>query len=229
MDKVRVAIVTQSFFTGGGVPAVARMLTDGLNSQGFHADVFDVATSARDENSRRIVSPTTWVRRSLEGETVSGVRKWGANAAEIEVMRYRPRRSLTEALKSYDLIQVVAGSPALGCAVVGLNVPVVLQTATRARWERVSRHAADSGLLKSWRQVMTAMTGPLERRAVRGADCVLVENSRMAQWCVEQGQQNVQLVFPGVDIDRFSPGGPWRSDGPILISWGVSHPANSWW
>src|SRR5688572_4810768 len=102
----RIAIVTHGFGLGGGVPGVVRWLREGLKSLGgYSVDVHDLATSSRDRSSRRLVAPGSWLRSTLQSTAVvdqQSLRHWGANAVELEVMRYRPRRELTRALLDYD-------------------------------------------------------------------------------------------------------------------------------
>ena len=101
----------------GGVPNVARWLRGGLEAvSGYEVDIHDLATSRQDLNSRRCLRPETWFAGSLKGpfNQIADAQPWGANWVEFEPMRYRPRRELTRVLRSYDLIQVVAGGPALG-------------------------------------------------------------------------------------------------------------------
>ena len=116
----RIALVTQGFCIGGGVSTVARWLRSGLESTGnYSVDIHDLATSSKDAMSRRLARPKTWLRRSLRwlSDSDDGLQHWGANAVEVELMRYRPRVELTRTLRSYDLIQVVNGGPALAAAV----------------------------------------------------------------------------------------------------------------
>src|SRR5207245_4105606 len=139
-------------------------LRDSLRSIGYVVDVHDMATSSLDPYSRRLLEPMTWLRRSLQnpsgGEDL--VIHWGANAVEIETMRYRPRRELRKVLQTYDVIQVVAGSPALASCVIGTSVPVVLQAATAVRWERQWHLAQQAGLRRIWRNIMTSLTTQVE-------------------------------------------------------------------
>jgi glycosyltransferase involved in cell wall biosynthesis len=129
-------------------------------------------------------------------------------------MRYRPRRELTGVLRAYDLVQVVAGTPAWACAVLPATVPVVLQVATLARWERV---AFPGRLAGTWRRAMTAATARLDRAALRGVDAVLVENTEMLSAVRAVGQDRVELAPPGVDTEIYCPGTDgWRRDGHLL-------------
>jgi glycosyltransferase involved in cell wall biosynthesis len=217
--KKRVAIVTQGLDIGGGVPSVARWLQAALIATGrFSADVHDLATSSRDSASRRIASPSSWFKRSLATRSEAiGVTHWGANAVELEPMRYRRRAELTRALKEYDVIQVVAGGPAIANAVVSAGPPVFLQVATLTGWERPSQWRQRLSVVQSWRICMTRIISSRETAALRGANAVLVENERMLKHVRSLGQTRVLKVHPGVDVARFTPRTRgWASDGYIL-------------
>ena len=215
----RVAIVTAGFDIGGGVPTIARWLRHGLRSLGgYTVDIHDLATSSRDRFSRRLRSPRSWVRPTLRGVSGDdGVTHWGANAVEIESMRYRPRRELTRVLQSYDIIQVVSGGPALAAAVVRAGVPSVLQVASTVAWERQRQMAEQTGLIRLWRRGMTTLTTRVERYALHRVDVVLVENSTMLDYVRSLGHRRVIKAFPGVDTTIFSPPGlGWKREGYLL-------------
>jgi glycosyltransferase involved in cell wall biosynthesis len=142
---------------------------------------------------------------------------WGANAVEIEIMRYRPRRELTNTLRGYDIIQVVTGSPALALAGTGVGVPIVLQVATRVAWERKRLLEVDRGVLRFWRKGMTALGSSLERNVLRKVDAVLVENRVMAEYVRSCGQNRVITAMTGVDTAAFSPATDgWRRNRYLL-------------
>ena len=224
----RIALVTQGFGFGGGVPTVARWLRDGLESiGGYTVDLHDLATSRRDIYSRRILRPDTWLRRSLRGpfDEHLGAQRWGANLVELEPMRYRPRAELTRALRSYELIQVVAGGPALASAVTPTGLPVVLQVATTLRWERQARHANADARLLVWQDAMTAWASRIELKALRDVDAVLVENDAMLSFVSNAGQANVTKAPPGVDTERFCPPvAGWNREGHLLSVCRLSEP-----
>lgn len=216
----RVALVTHGFEVGGGVPSVARWLRAALQASGnYLVDVHDLATSSRDRSSRRIIAPRSWSRRSLlcRSSTDPGVFHWGANAVEVEIMRYRPRRELGAALQAYDVIQVVAGGAAWASAVTDIGVPVVLQVATLAAWERPAQLADQAWPIRAVRSAMTGLTTRAEDVALRDVDTVLVENSVMLEHVRSIGQARVVMARPGVDSDRFSPPSRgWQRDGYLL-------------
>jgi glycosyltransferase involved in cell wall biosynthesis len=218
-SRPTIALVTQGITSGGGVPTVASWLAEGLRTWGYSVDIHDLATSRRDPNSRQIARPATWMRGTLRGpyDRARDVQPWGANAVELEPMRYLPRPELSAALGNYDLIQVVAGAPALACAVLPAGPPVFLQVATRLRWERRQRHSSGAFGTRMWGETMTSFASRLEHRALQRVDGVFVENERMLSDVREAGQDNVWLAPPGVDTELFRPAASgWLRSGYLL-------------
>lgn len=216
----RVALVTTGFDIGGGVPTIARWLRDCLRSTGqYEVDVHDLATSSRDAHSRRLLAPNSWLRPSLRDRKLSSdsVVRWGANLVEMEAMRYRPRRELRQALQKYDIIQVVAGGPALAWAATGADAPIVLWVASVMAWERVTKMAVHTGPVGVWRRAMTRLTTRIERHAVRSADAVLVLNEALLDFMRAAGNNHAVKALPGVDTTTFSPSrSGWQRQGHLL-------------
>jgi glycosyltransferase involved in cell wall biosynthesis len=132
-------------------------------------------------------------------------------------MRYRPRAELTEALNSHDLIQVVAGGPALAAVAAKVSVPVILQVATIVNWERPMILAAKDLPHRIWGRLATTLTSHIEKGAIRRSDAILVENELMLQHIRSMGKSSVLKAPPGIDTDRFKPNPiGWRTDGYLL-------------
>jgi len=135
--------VVPALAAGGGVPAVADFLCGQIERTGrFRLRVFSLATSSRDDCSLRLLVPRTWRHGSRATTGVWNGREYthfGANGAEFEFRRIRSTPLLRRALAQCDLIQVVAGSPALAMAVMGCNKPIVLQAATRIGNARLAK------------------------------------------------------------------------------------------
>ncbi len=216
---IRVALVCQGLQIGGGVPTAARWLRDTLGSlPDIQVDVHDLATSSRDPASRMLRRPATWGRSSLrQPQDATGAIHWGANAVELEPMRYMPRAELTRALASYDLVHIMAGGPALAYVAHRAGRPVVLQMATFARWEREAILASWSRPARLRGHVMTALTTRIEAKAVRSASTVLVLNDQLAAAVRGLGQPKVAKAPLGVDTDRYRPRMEgWASNGYLL-------------
>ena len=214
----RVALVLQGFDVGGGIPATARWLRDGLHDKGdYRVDIHDLASSRSDPNSRRLLRPLSWPRRSLRRRGSNGVTYWGANGVELEPMRYRPRVELTRVLNEYDIVQIVAGAPALAGVARHVEAPVVLLTATLVEWERESQLSAMKGLIRLWRTFMTRLNVSTERRALRQVEHIFVINNHTREHLSEGGLDNVTFAPPGIDTERFTPHPEgWQSTGPLL-------------
>jgi glycosyltransferase involved in cell wall biosynthesis len=215
----RIALVTQGYEAGGGVATVAQWLHKALTSAGYEVEIHDLAASVRDSASRRILAPATWFRPTLSRPLVGPANgcHWGANAVELELLRYRRRGELTRALAQFDLVQVVAGGPALANVTIGCGVPVVVQAATLAAWERGPRMQSMPRVRRAWWKVMTALIARTERRALSSAQAVLVWNTAMRDEVQRYSNGELRLAFPGTDVQRFRPiETGWQRKGPLL-------------
>ncbi len=209
-----IAIVVPDLQEQGGVRTVAAFLLNTIEaSRKYKSKVISLATSSADDCSIRMLSPKSWF-----GGVRCESRKWcsrlythvGAVLPEFEFQRYRKRSALTQQVAGCDLIQVVSGSPAIGRAVSGLGIPVVLQVATRAVVERRRKEAEGGGFKLAWRRQMTRITDYFDDTAIRSADALMVENCWMQAYCEEVlSQQGSRVLFapPGVDASMFFPRG----------------------
>jgi D-inositol-3-phosphate glycosyltransferase len=219
--KYSVAIVVPGLSTGGGgVLSVASFLHQVLSaSHSYHPELVSIATSAHDSTSTRLMSPSSWLRGVQAVQNERQNKKFvhiGAHLTELEFQRYLPRRILTDLLNSYDLVQIVAGSPAWALVAKEVVPPVTLQVATLASLERRSKLAAISGYRRIWLSLMTSIVSTLDRKALQEVDIAFVEN----KWMLDHlrgfiGPQRVVFAPPGVDIKVFCPGN-YQPNGPIL-------------
>ncbi|HZP65440.1 MAG TPA: glycosyltransferase family 4 protein [Rudaea sp.] len=128
--------------------------------------------------------------------------------SELEFQRYLPRKALSELLRDCAVIQVVCGSAAWACSAIGIGKPVSVQVATRVRVERRARDSAPSGFAGRWRKAMTPITDRLERRGLRRAEAVQVENPWMLDFVrnTNAGRElDLRYAPPGIDAKLFSP------------------------
>lgn len=206
----RVAIVCPDLSVGGGVQSVTRFVLDCLTAAGdYQPYLVSLATSSEDRASSVFRWPSTWAGGAqVLQETSDGLDflHVGSSGAELEWLRYMKRPSLDRVLAPADLVHVVAGTPAWGLAVQRSGKPNVLHVATLTEWER-----ADSGgtrPLRVWRRAMTLGTKALDRRALRHADEVLAMNAQLAGFAQSCRGKAVSLLYPGTNVDWFSPGPP---------------------
>ncbi len=219
-----IAIVVPDLTRTGGLASVAHFLAGVVaDTDRYTADLISVALSSSDRASVQLRRPHTWIRGvQVRPETTDGTSydHVGAVASEIEYCRHQPRSALTERLNAYDLVQVVAGSPARAHVARTVDVPVALQVATLAREERTSALADGWHPLALWRRFMLRVTDRLDHSALRHVDAAFVENQWMYDHLTEHmPADDVVFAPPGVDTDRFTPGGP-PSDGDYLLSVG---------
>jgi len=200
---------------------VAAFLREALRRSGrYAADLISIATSSRDAASVRLSSPRSWRRGPQERlGTWAGIpfKHVGSHFAELEAVRYMPRRRLTEVLDDYDLVQVIAGTPSPACAVETVRRPKCLSVATTIFQDRQSALAKERGLAKIWRLGMTRINRALERRVLAQMNHVFAQSSYTRQLLkplVPDGR--LSLGWPGVDTSLFQPGGQHARDDYIL-------------
>lgn len=217
-----IALVVPALAEGGGVPAVADFIARGIEHSGaYDLRCFSLATSSNDKSSVRLRDPRSWsgVQLSLGEWCGRPYVHVGAWIAEIEFMRYRPRKALRAALTGCDLIQVVSGSPAAALSVCGLGKPVSLQCATLAGVERKRLLDSGSGGASAWRRWMTRVTDRLDHEALGRVDAIQIENAWMERLAksLRPDETSVRFAPPGVDAKIYRPQGERRFDAEGYI------------
>lgn len=208
--ELHIALVVPNMAFGGGVTTVGRFIRSALSDSGqFSVDLISLATSASDLDSVSILRPRSW-RKGIQVSEVNWdgftCRHVGSQWAEVEACRYQPRGALTEMLNSYDLVQIVAGSPAWGKVARDVLPPVALQVATLAAVERVRRQSIERSPVGAWRRLMTRLTSRIELEALDCADVVFVENDWMQEFVTQRlGEERVVFAPPGIDTSIFCP------------------------
>ena len=197
---------------GGGVPSVAQFIKDAAHRSGrYEIKLISLCMAGNEGSSRLLRSPSTWLRGPI---SVSG--RWkkmqfshiGANWAELEFQRYKPREILSEAVSSCDLIQVVSGCPAWANSVLGLGKPVSLQVATLVSVERKYLPHEYFDFKYWWRKLMTTLVSKLDIKTLKSVDAIQVENPWMFKFAssITVGRLvDLRYAPPGVDADRFKP------------------------
>jgi glycosyltransferase involved in cell wall biosynthesis len=221
--KPKVAIVVPGLMDGGGVPAVGVFLHEAINRSGrYAADLISIAVYSRDAASVRLLSPMSWWAGPQEiNGTWQGIpyKHIGSHLAEVEVARYMPRRLLSRRLNSYDVIQVVSGSPAFACVVSPLAKPKCLSVATTVAQDRRSALARESGLRRVWRAGMTGFNMMLERKILSCMDHVFAQSAythRLLAGLVSGGR--LSMGPPGVDTSLFRPGRDSEKDYILSVA-----------
>ncbi len=212
-QKKVIGVVVPSLEFSGGVQTIVEMLIQQIEiSEAYDYLLVSLATSSRDDCSTRIRNPSTFL-----GAPKIKILEWrgrkivhvGCALAELEFMRYRPRRILKKILAKCDVIQVVGGFPAWGATVLDCGKPVAVWAATRCQWERRRLLSENNGLITYWRWLMTYALNRLDDRVISKTDCMMVMNPLMLDYSLGRkasGSTSVVYAPPGVDIEWFSPG-----------------------
>lgn len=220
-EGLRVAIVCPEFRTEfGGEGGLATSVDFALTvarDRGWQTDVFSPRMSRRAPESRRLLKPSSWLKRIRIVRRPDGAINVGAHLAELEVMRYMPRKAFDEILDRYDVVVFIAGSPAAATMTRRLKTPVVLAAATLVEVERVRALEDAVGLSRHLTRTMTTFVSRMDRAAVRYPTHVLVLNGWMQRMCVDAGAKAVTVAPPGVETNRFVPLSEYQANGPIVM------------
>lgn len=205
---VRIALVTQGYFSAGGVQTVARWLRKNLLAGGFDVTVFEIEPSRNSRFSQSFMRPSSWFRGPTieQSERESYVFHVGSNFSDLEIARYLPKTQLTRHLNGYDIVQVVCGGPALAYVVKNVSGPVAVQMATLMKLERQALISRSRGLARLRIRAMTSMVSLVEMKALRRANFVQVENDEIYDKLIKRGVSGLTLAPPGVDTRVFRPG-----------------------
>jgi glycosyltransferase involved in cell wall biosynthesis len=185
----------------------------------YAPDVISLAISSRDAASLRLLSPASW-RRGVQvtSDTHQGVpyRHVGALLTEFEFQRYQPRPALTALLNQYDLVQVVAGTPAPALVTRAVHKPICLFIATMIQQERIAVLQRQKGWRWYWLRIMTEINAQIERIALQQIDYVFAESEyTRTLLSTFLPQDRVLLGIPGIDTLIFQPDA-YQTDGYIL-------------
>jgi D-inositol-3-phosphate glycosyltransferase len=206
----QVALVVPGLQYGGGVPTMALFLYRVLDRvDRYQPTVVSLAMAADDPLSVRLLAPSSWllgVQKRSGGWRGVPVVYVGACLAELEFQRFRPRAALTRVLASFDLIQVVSGTPAMALTAKELEKPTCLYVATTVRAERTSMMADTRGPRRLWLRLMTAINARSEPGAIRLVDHVfaLSEYAR-SQLSTMVQESRLSVGVPGIDTRLFYP------------------------
>lgn len=197
--------------TGGGVTSVTDFVADALGNDGMNVEILSLRMSRRAAESRRLLSPASWLRGVQTSETAINGRRViyvGSSLAELEPARFLPRRALDELVRHYDAIMVIAGTPAPCVALSRVKTPVLLQVATLVKHERKQYLREQPWAFRWHRTLSTWATMLLDRRGLSVPCVTIVENEWMYDYCRRMNVSGLTLQAPGVDLDFFTPAPP---------------------
>lgn len=201
---MRIALVTFSFTpeSPGGVSTVLIRILDILQSNlTAKIDIFSFRNS-RDKTrpkqffrgSRELTSQTARIG-SYENCDIFEIESFFSS---LEVMRYRKRTELQEKFESYDLVIVVTGILQFVNVIPVISRPILVQCATRLKWERKSQYPEMSLLKRVVLKLQVPILAIMERRVVRSKARFLTENVRTGDWIAKRSISPPDLWYPPV-------------------------------
>ena len=212
MKRHKITIIVFDISFTGGLSSVVRYLSDVIISSNIYdLKIISLASSSKDPLSRRIFKPSTWFgfpKSSKIHFLNYECFHVGADFSELEFQRYKSRQVLRDLLVDTDLIQVVAGSPAISLSVLGLGIPVFLQVATRSIVERKSLLNKDFSLLSIYRRLINILVDQIDNYCIKNVDSIFVENNWMFNYCSKMqldGAPQIHLAYPGINTYKFKP------------------------
>jgi D-inositol-3-phosphate glycosyltransferase len=208
-SQKKIAIVVLDVAIVGGLTSVVKYLAEIIKLSGkYDLEIISLASSRKDAVSLRLLNPLTWFSfpkyKYIDyfGYKCTHV---GAYFAELEPFRYKGRKILANILESSDLIQVVAGSPAVSLSVLNLGKPVLLQVATRSIVERESILRRRYSLP---RKLMTFVVNRIDDYCIKNVNSIFVENQWMFDYCKNlrpHDSSGVYLAAPGINTQKYAP------------------------
>jgi len=201
---MKIALVTFDFSPEryGGVNSVCLKILAALNCMmKCETEIISFANSKKNSNSVSLFNPKTYRnRRMSSGGLVHGipVTKIGSVGSELEFMRYRKRRELTEFFNEFDLIIVVTGILQFANVIPRVAVPVFVQCATRLKWERKSQYSHMPKVKQFALRSQLPFLAFQERRVIRSRFQFLPENSMMYLWISKRSKREPLIWYPGL-------------------------------
>jgi glycosyltransferase involved in cell wall biosynthesis len=212
MRKRKVAIVTFAFSSDapGGVSTVVIQIVRILASKcQFETTIFSVANTKdarrifgrsrnRDlhEDHKSAFGDTKLFQKSMfENCRVYEIKPY---ASEFEFMRYRKQRQLTGLFESYDLVIVVTGFLQFANVIPKLKTQVLVQCATRLKWERKSQYPSMSFLKKALLIAQIPILAFQEWRVLKTNVVFLPENTKMLDWLTPRSKSIPEKWYPPV-------------------------------
>lgn len=183
-----------------------------------------------DPLSRRILQPSSWPNppRYQQDNDHPWLTHWGSNLVEFENCRYTPRRELTARLNTYDVIQIISGTPALAYSTRQAAPPKVLQVATNIRAERTVRLPGMPPLKRFIKRSSLSSQVRLEKKALQSVNHILVENRSMRDFVTSQCSTPTTLAPPGIDTSFFKPTMTWTAERPVIAFGRLNETRKDW-
>ena len=221
---MKIALVTFDFVTErrGGVSSVGKNIIEFI-IQEFESqiEIISFSNSKFDSNSIGLFRPKSYrnkITKSDGNYRSIPIVRIGAIGSEFEFLRYRRRRELSDFFRGYDLIIVVTGILQFANVIPKINVPIIVQCATRLKWERQSQYSSMSGFKELFLKLQLPFLALQEKKVLKSNLTILVENSKMKNWIDSNSSVRTEMWYPGVGpkVSKFSSGSTPHRNGHFV-------------
>lgn len=209
---MKIALVTFDFDAErrGGVSSVSKKIIEFIIPEfESQVEIISFSNSKFDSNSIAFFRPKSYRNKTIKSDGIYRsipIIRIGSIGAEFEFLRYRRRRELSNFFRGYDLIIVVTGILQFANVIPKIKVPIIVQCATRLKWERQSRYSSMSGFKKFFLKLQLPFLALQEKRVLNSDLTILVENSKMKDWITSKSPVRTKMWYPGAGtkVSKFS-------------------------
>lgn len=221
---MKIALVTFDFVIErrGGVSSVSKNIIEFIIKE-FESqiEIISFSNSKFDSNSINLFRPKSYrnkITKSDGNYRRIPIIRIGAIGSEFEFLRYRRRRELSDFFREYDLIIVVTGILQFANVIPNINVPIIVQCATRLKWERQSQYSSMSRFKELFLKLQLPFLALQEKKVLKSNLTILVENSKMKNWIDSNSSVRTEMWYPGVGpkVSKFSAGSTPHRNGHFV-------------
>jgi glycosyltransferase involved in cell wall biosynthesis len=205
---LKIALVTFNFdpHRPGGLNSVVMRLLESLNRIApSKVEIISFSNSRFDSNSISFLRPMTYRNPRVHPDGFfnrSQITRVGSIGSEFEFLRYRKRTELATWFESFDLIIVVTGIIQFANVIPKVDVPILVQCATRLRWERESHYKSMGRARRAILKLQLPLLSLQESRVLKSQITFLVENTKMRNWIASKSKRDPEMWYPGLGTTR---------------------------
>lgn len=162
-------------------------------------DIVSFCNDSRNDNSVSLLRPSTYNNSRISLDECfqnSMIIRIGSIGSELEVLRYRKRFELKRFFEGYAAIFVVTGVVQFANVIPKLRVPVIVQCATRLKWERKSQYPKMNRFKRLILKIQLPVLTLQEYKVLKSRAIILVENSRMNDWIKSKRSMKPEIWYP---------------------------------
>lgn len=202
---MKIGVITLGFEAenpGGVANVVIKVLDFIVREKSYTVELFSFSNKIYDPNSFAILHPRKKRRKLVESGFFFGevpLTRIGAIGSELEFLRYRKRNELVYLFEKFDLLIVVTGALQFANVLPKLQIPVLIQCATRLNWERKSQYKSMVTLKKLALKMQMPILAIQEFKVLRSNVLFLVENSKMQDWISMRSKFYPKMWYPGIE------------------------------